>query len=241
MTKIILIRHGQSEWNAKNKFTGWVDSELSTKGKDEAKLAGELLKHNNIKISYSYTSYLKRAQDTLKIILDIIVNKDIKIEKAWELNERHYGSLTGLNKKETKIKLGEDLFMKYRRSWDVAPPPIEKNNQYLNQFSNINSSIPYAKIPQTESLEDTYKRVIFFYKEKIFPQLLKRKNIIISAHGNSLRALCKHLFNLSNEKITLLEIPTGNPLHIKLDETCTKCISAYYLDQKRKEKIIFNK
>ena len=240
MTEIILIRHGQSEWNAKNKFTGWVDSELSAKGKEEAQLEGELIKQNNIKISYSYTSYLKRAQDTLKIILDKIENDKIKIENTWKLNERHYGSLTGLNKKETKIKLGEDLFRKYRRSWDIAPPPIEKNNQYLSQFSNLNSKIPSAKIPQTESLKDTYERVIFFYKKKIFPQLLKRENILISAHGNSLRAFCKNLFNISNEKINSLEIPTGNPLHIKLDETCTKSINAFYLDQKRKERIIIN-
>ena len=219
MTNIILIRHGQSEWNAKNQFTGWVDAELSNKGKFEAKLAGELIRNLNIKISNSYTSYLKRAKKTLKIILNEIGDKKILINEAWELNERHYGALTGLNKIETKIKLGEDVFQNYRRSWDIAPPSIEKNNKHLNEFSQLNSKIPAEKIPFTESLKDTYDRVIPLYKKKIYPQINSGKNILVAAHGNSLRALCKYLFNISNNKINMLEIPTGNPLCIKFNQS----------------------
>ena len=240
MNEIILIRHGQSEWNAQNKFTGWVDAALSEKGKLEAKNAGEFIKNTNIKISKSYTSLLKRAQDTLNIILNTIGNKRAVFEKAWELNERHYGSLTGLNKEETKISLGEETFKKYRRSWDLAPPPLEKNSQYLSQFSKQNSEIPSLKIPATESLKDTYDRVIPFYKNRIFPEIKNGKNVLIAAHGNSLRAFCKYLFNISNEKINQLEIPTGNPMHIKLDSSYSKIINAFYLDEKRKEKIFFN-
>ena len=240
MTEIFLIRHGQSEWNAKNKFTGWVDSDLSEKGKLEAKQAGELIKITGINISISYTSYLQRAQKTLNIILNAMENKENIVEKAWELNERHYGSLTGLNKEETKIKLGEETLKKYRRSWDIAPPPIEKNSQYLNQFSKQNSEIPYEKIPATESLKNTYDRVIPYYKEIIFPQLKKGKNVLIAAHGNSLRAFCKYLFNISNDKINQLEIPTGNPMRIKLDSSCLKSKDAFYLDKKRKQKILIN-
>ena len=158
MPEIILIRHGQSEWNAKNKFTGWVDSDLSEKGKLEAKQAGELIKITGINISISYTSYLQRAQKTLNIILNAMENKENIVEKAWELNERHYGSLTGLNKEETKIKLGEETLKKYRRSWDIAPPPIEKNSQHLNKFSKENSKIPSLKIPTTHYQNTIYTR-----------------------------------------------------------------------------------
>ncbi len=240
MTEIFLIRHGQSEWNAKNKFTGWVDSDLSEKGKLEAKHAGELIKNTKVKISFSYTSYLKRAQETLNIILNVIGNKEKSIEKAWELNERHYGSLTGLNKEETRTKLGEETLRKYRRSWDVAPPPIEKNSQYLKKFSKQNLEIQSIKIPTTESLKNTYDRVVPYYKERVFAQIANGKNVLIAAHGNSLRALCKYLFKISDEKITKLEIPTGNPMRVKLDSSCMKSISAFYLDEKRKQKIFVN-
>ena len=239
MSKLILTRHGQSTWNAENRFTGWVDVELSEKGKEEARKSGELINELNIKIDISYTSYLKRAIETLTIILKTL-NLSMKFNTAWELNERHYGSLTGLNKEETKIKLGEEKLKKYRRSWDIAPPPIEKNSQYLNQFSKQNSEIPDVKIPTTESLKNTYDRVIPYYKEIIFPQLKNGKNVLIAAHGNSLRAFCKYLFNISNDKINQLEIPTGNPMRIKLDPSCLKSKDAFYLDEKRKQKILIN-
>ncbi len=240
MTNIILVRHGQSEWNAKNQFTGWVDAGLSNKGKHEAKIAGELIKNLNIKISNSYTSYLRRAKNTLEINLNQIKDKKILINEAWELNERHYGSLTGLNKAETKIRLGEDVYKNYRRSWDKAPPPIEKNSFYLKEFSKLNIDIPVNKVPLTESLKDTYDRVIPFYKEIIQPQINLGKNILIAAHGNSLRALSKYLFNISNNKINMLEIPTGNPLCIEFNNDYSKVINTFYLDDKRKEKLYFN-
>ena len=240
MTKIILIRHGQSLWNAENRFTGWVDSDLSEKGKAEAKLAGLLIKKLNIPISHAYTSYLKRAQNTLNIILEITGNPETKIQKAWEFNERHYGSLTGLNKTDIMLKLGKKKLKEYRRSWDISPPPIEKDSKFLNEFSKLNSKIPINKIPKTESLEDTYHRVIGYYKKTIVPQISNGKNVLIAAHGNSLRAFCKFLFNISNKKINSLEIPTGNPMCVNLEKSTTNLLDAYYLDEKRKEPIIID-
>ena len=166
MSKLILTRHGQSVWNADNKFTGWVDVDLSDKGREEAKKSGELLNNLNIKIDISYTSYLKRAIETLTIILKSI-GLSMKFNTAWELNERHYGSLTGLNKEETKKKIGEEQFKRYRRSWDIAPPPMAKDSKYLENFSPLNGGIPQNKIPLTESLKSTYERVIPYYDTEI--------------------------------------------------------------------------
>ena len=238
MSKLILTRHGQSVWNADNKFTGWVDVDLSDKGREEAKKSGELLNKLNIKIDISYTSYLKRAIETLTIILKSI-GLTMKFNTAWELNERHYGSLTGLNKEETKKKIGEEQFKRYRRSWDIAPPPIAKDNKYLENFSPLNGGIPQNKIPFTESLKSTYERVIPYYDIEINKNLKNGKNILISAHGNSLRALCKSLFKISDIKINELEIPTGNPLIIDFDNQL-KIQKYYYLDKSRSKDIIFN-
>ena len=238
MSKLILTRHGQSTWNAENRFTGWVDVELSAKGKEEAKKSGELINELNIKIDISYTSYLKRAIETLAIILKIS-NLQMKFNTAWELNERHYGSLTGLNKEETKKKIGEEQFKKYRRSWDTPPPPMAKDSKYLEDFSPLNSGIPQNKIPLTESLKSTYDRVIPFYKIEIEKNLKNGKNILISAHGNSLRALCKYLFKISDIKINELEIPTGNPLIIEFDNQLN-IEKYYYLNDSRAKDIIFN-
>ena len=238
MSKLILTRHGQSVWNADNKFTGWVDVDLSDKGREEAKKSGELLSKLNIKIDISYTSYLKRAIETLNIILKSI-GLSMKFNTAWELNERHYGSLTGLNKEETKKKIGEEQFKKYRRSWDIAPPPMAKDSKYLENFSPLNGGIPQNKIPLTESLKSTYERVIPYYDIEINKNLKNGKNILISAHGNSLRALCKYLFKISDTKINELEIPTGNPLIIEFDNQ-SKIQKYYYLDDTRAKNIIFN-
>jgi len=238
MSKLILTRHGQSVWNADNKFTGWVDVDLSDKGRKEAKKSGELLSKLNIKIDISYTSYLKRAIETLNIILKSI-GLSMKFNTAWELNERHYGSLTGLNKEETKKKIGEEQFKKYRRSWDIAPPPMAKDSKYLENFSPLNGGIPQNKIPLTESLKSTYERVIPYYDIEINKNLKNGKNILISAHGNSLRALCKYLFKISDTKINELEIPTGNPLIIEFDNQ-SKIQKYYYLDDTRAKNIIFN-
>ena len=238
MSKLILTRHGQSIWNAENRFTGWVDVDLSEKGKEEAKKSGELIRKLNIKIDISYTSYLKRAIETLTIILKIL-NLPMKFNTAWELNERHYGSLTGLNKEETRKKIGEEQFKKYRRSWDVAPPLLAKDSKYLENFSPLNVGIPQNKIPFTESLKKTYDRVIPYYDIEINKNLKNGKNILISAHGNSLRALCKYLFKISDTKINELEIPTGNPLIIEFDNQL-KIQKYFYLDASRAKKIIFN-
>ena len=238
MSKLILTRHGQSVWNAENRFTGWVDVDLSEVGKTEAKQSGELLKKLNIPIDICYTSCLKRAIETLTIILNSI-NPSLKFNTAWELNERHYGSLTGLNKEETKKKIGEEQFKKYRRSWDIAPPPMAKDSKYLENFSPLNGGIPPNKIPLTESLKNTYDRVVPYYDIEINKNLKNGKNILISAHGNSLRALCKYLFKISDTKINELEIPTGNPLIIEFDNKL-KIQKYYYLDDTRAKNIIFN-
>ena len=238
MTKLILTRHGQSVWNAENRFTGWVDVDLSNKGVQEAEKSGQLIKELKIKIDVSYTSYLKRAIKTLTTILKIN-NLELKFNTAWQLNERHYGSLTGLNKEETKKKIGEEQFKKYRRSWDIAPPPMNAESEYQTLFSPLNSSIPVGMTPFTESLKDTYDRVVPFYENEIKKNLSAKKNILLSAHGNSLRALCKYLLNISDIKINELEIPTGNPLIIDFNDQM-EINKYYYLDKARAKNIIFN-
>ena len=239
MTKLILTRHGQSTWNAENRFTGWVDVNLSNKGVEEAEKSGQIIKDLNIMLDISYTSYLKRAIKTLTSILKKN-NLELKFNTAWQLNERHYGSLTGLNKKETKKKIGEDQFKKYRRSWDIAPPSIEEKSEYHALFSPLNTNIPVGMTPFTESLKDTYDRVIPFYEGEIKKNLLDSKSVLISAHGNSLRALCKYLFNISDTKINELEIPTGNPLVIEFGNNL-EINKYYYLDETRAKIIIFNR
>ena len=238
MSKLILIRHGQSIWNAENRFTGWVDIDLSEQGIKEAKKSGQLIKDLNIEISISYTSFLKRAIKTLEVILKEN-NLNLKLNTSWEINERHYGSLTGLNKEETKIKIGEEQFKKYRRSWDISPPSMLENDKNQSLFSPLNASIPQDMIPLTESLKDTYNRVIPFFESKIKPGLQNNKNIIIAAHGNSLRALCKKLFSISDQKINELEIPTGNPLIIEFNQNL-EVKSVKYLDESRGKSIIIN-
>jgi 2,3-bisphosphoglycerate-dependent phosphoglycerate mutase len=238
MGKLILTRHGQSIWNAENRFTGWVDVDLSEQGILEAKNSGKLIKNLNINIDITYTSFLKRAIKTLAAILEEN-NLELELNTSWELNERHYGSLTGLNKEETKKKIGEVQFKKYRRSWDISPPPMNRNDKNQSLFSSLNINIPQGLIPLTESLKDTYNRVIPFFESKIKPDLQKNKNIIITAHGNSLRALCKKLFNISDQKINELEIPTGNPLIIEFDQNLS-VRDIQYLDKSREKTIITN-
>ena len=238
MSHLILVRHGQSEWNLQNRFTGWVDVELATQGKLEACKAGELIKDLNIKIDYFFCSYQKRAIETLKLILNTIRIKNDVIKKAWELNERHYGALTGLNKDEMKKVYGEKKVHEFRRSWNIPPEPLDKNSPYHPINIEIYKDIPREKIPDTESLKNTYERVIPYFKENILTKI--DNNILISAHGNSIRAICKYLFDLDENKITKLEIPTGNPLILKFDEN-KKLISGKYLDEERaKDLLAFN-
>ena len=236
MSYLVLVRHGQSVWNLEKKFTGWVDVDLTENGKSEAKKAGELINKNNLTIDLYFSSVQLRAKNTLKIIQGEL--KDNKVpSEAWELNERHYGALTGLNKDEMKVKLGEDKVHQFRRSWDLRPDPLDKQNPYHPSNIEIYKNIPEDKIPSTESLKDTYERVIDFYKKKI--EIINDKNILISAHGNSIRALCKYLFNLDNDVISKLEIPTGNPLLIEVNED-KKVLSAKYLDSDRaKDLLVF--
>jgi len=237
MSFLILVRHGQSIWNLEKKFTGWVDIDLTENGKLEAKKAGDLIKLNNLDIDIYYSSFQLRAKNTLKLIKEIL--KDTKISKeAWQLNERHYGALTGLNKDEMKVKLGEDKVHQFRRSWDLRPDPLDKNNPYHPININTYKEIPMVKIPDTESLKDTYERVLEFYKQEIENKISKN-NILISAHGNSIRALCKYLFKLDENQISKLEIPTGNPLLINLDEN-KKITDCKYLDSERaKDLVVF--
>ena len=238
MSKLILTRHGQSIWNAENRFTGWVDVDLSEKGVLEAQKSGQLIKKMNINIDASYTSFLKRAIKTLTTILKEN-NLELKFNTSWEINERHYGSLTGLNKEETKNKIGEEQFKKYRRSWDIAPPPMKENDNNQSLFSPLNANIPIGMIPFTESLKDTYDRVVPYYKKEIKNKIKENKNILISAHGNSIRSLCKYLFKISDQKINELEIPTGNPLIVEFDNSFV-IKKYYYLDENRAGTIIFN-
>ncbi|PPR16140.1 MAG: 2,3-bisphosphoglycerate-dependent phosphoglycerate mutase, partial [Alphaproteobacteria bacterium MarineAlpha9_Bin3] len=217
MSELILVRHGQSLWNLQNRFTGWYDVGLSDKGIKEAEKAGKLLLEKNIRIDYAYTSFLMRANRTLEIILRNLDLNNIDIRRAWEFNERHYGSLTGLNKAEMREKLGEDQIKIFRRSWDIAPPELSEDDEFNPRNDKIYANIKANFIPNTESLKDTYDRVIPYFDKNIKPKIIDEKNIIIAAHGNSLRALCKLLFNISNENINKLEIPTGNPLLVKLD------------------------
>tara|TARA_B100002052_G_scaffold233204_1_gene216223 strand:+ start:941 stop:1654 length:714 start_codon:yes stop_codon:yes gene_type:complete len=236
MSKLIAIRHGQSTWNAENRFTGWVDVDLSEKGVQEAEKSGKLLKELNLNFDIFFTSYLKRAINTLEIVLKVIGDNNNYI-KAWELNERHYGALTGLNKAETKKKLGDEQFKKYRRSWNIPPPKLDKNSTYSSHKDPIFKDL--KNIPDTESLKNTYERVVPYFDMNIKKHLEQNKNIIISAHGNTIRALAKKIFNISDKKITSLEIPTGNPLIIDFDNS-GKVLSAKYLDSTRKKEIISN-
>ncbi len=238
MSHLILVRHGQSEWNMQKRFTGWVDVDLTASGKLEACKSGELIKEKNIKIDYFFSSLQLRAINTMKLILNTIRIKD-KYTKAWQLNERHYGALTGLNKDEMKKKFGEKKIHEFRRSWNIKPEPLSENNPYHPINIEAYKDVSKENIPDTESLEDTYNRVIPYYKDNIENKLIENKNVLVVAHGNSIRSLCKYLFKLDEKKISSLEIPTGNPLITNFDRN-NKIIECKYLDQSRaKDLIVF--
>ena len=235
MSFLILVRHGQSIWNLENKFTGWVDVDLTEQGKLEAEKAGKIIREKGIKIDYYYSSIQLRANSTLKIIQKVF-NDEKNFTRAWQLNERHYGALTGLNKIEMKKKIGEKKIHEFRRSWDLRPDPLNKNSPYhpinIDTYKKISKKI----IPDTESLKDTYERVLKYFKQEIKEKLIQ-KNVLISAHGNSIRALCKYLFELDNDQISSLEIPTGNPLIIEFDKEM-KIKSCEYLDKERSKDLL---
>jgi 2,3-bisphosphoglycerate-dependent phosphoglycerate mutase len=235
MNYLILIRHGQSKWNLEKRFTGWVDVDLTHNGKLEAEKAGLLIKRKNILIDLYYSSLQLRANNTLKIIQKVL-NDEKNFTQAWQMNERHYGALTGLNKIEMSSKIGKDKVYEFRRSWDIKPEPLSKESPYHPINIKTYKNIPKEKIPDSESLKDTYERVIKFYKEEV-ENNLKTKNILISAHGNSIRALCKYLFDLDNTRISNLEIPTGNPLLIEFNDIY-KINKCEYLDKDRAKSLL---
>ena len=235
MSFLILVRHGQSVWNLEKRFTGWVDVDLTVQGKAEAEKAGVLIKERNIEIDFYYSSLQLRANNTLKIIQKIL-NDEKDFIRTWQLNERHYGALTGLNKIEMIKKIGEDKIHKFRRSWDIKPEALSKESPFHPLNIETYKEMPKEAIPDTESLKDTYERVVNFFQEEIKAKLMAN-NILISAHGNSIRALCKNLFNLDNEQISKLEIPTGNPMLIELNSD-TEIKKCEYLDKDRAKDLV---
>ena len=234
MSHLILVRHGQSQWNLEKRFTGWVDVDLAPNGKLEACKAGELIKELKLNLDFFFCSYQKRAIETLDLILNTLRIKNNNVIKSWQLNERHYGALTGLNKDEMKIKLGEKKIKEFRRSWDVAPDPLNQNSPYHPINIETYKNVPRDKIPDTESLKDTFERVTNYYEKNISDKI--DKNVVIAAHGNSIRALCKYLFKINENDISKLEIPTGNPLLIELEKGIVK--NARYLDKERAQDLI---
>ena len=216
--KLVMIRHGQSQWNLENRFTGWKDVDLSEQGIEEAKKAGEQLKKDGFAFDIAYTSYQKRAIKTLNIVLEEIDELYIPVKKSWRLNERHYGALQGLNKAETAKKYGDEQVHIWRRSFDVPPPPLddddERNVKFDPKYKNLNPS----DLPKRESLKETITRVIPFWDSDISKDIKEGKNVIIAAHGNSLRALIKYLLNIDNQRILDLNLPTGVPLIFEIDK-----------------------
>ena len=228
MTRLVLVRHGESEWNKLNLFTGWTDVDLSEKGHEEAKAAGRLLKAEGYDFDVCYTSYLKRAIHTLNHILDEMDRVWLPVIKTWKLNERHYGALQGLNKSETAEKYGEEKVKIWRRSFDVKPPELDVADERNPANQAIYASVDPKLLPLTESLETTIERVIPYYEEVIKKDMKAGKRVIIAAHGNSLRALVKYLDNMSKEEILGVNIPTGVPLVYEFDDDF-KVIRKYYL------------
>ena len=228
MMKLVLVRHGESEWNKLNLFTGWTDVDLSEKGHEEAKAAGRVLKAEGYDFDICYTSYLKRAIHTLNHILDEMDRAWLPVIKTWKLNERHYGALQGLNKAETAEKYGEEQVKIWRRSFDVKPPELSPDDERSALKQAMYRDVDPALLPANESLETTIERVIPFFEDTVKPAMAEGKRVIIAAHGNSLRALVKYLDNMSPEEIIGVTIPTGVPLVYEFDDNF-KVLGHYYL------------
>ncbi len=228
MPQLILIRHGQSQWNLENRFTGWWDVDVTEKGIAEARDAGKLMKEKNIVPTLCFTSLQTRAIKTLNLALEEMGQLWLSVEKDYRLNERHYGGLTGLNKQETRDKHGDEQVHIWRRSFDVPPPPMEDDSAY-----QMSDDPRYAgiEVPKSESLKNTIERVLPYWESRIAPVLKSGETVLISAHGNSLRALVKHLSNISDDDITGLEIPTGQPIIYDLDDDLN-ALNRYYLSEK---------
>jgi len=228
MPRLVLIRHGQSAWNLENRFTGWWDVDVTEKGAAEARAAGELMAAKGLDFDMTFTSLKTRAIKTLNLALEAMGRLWLPVEKDWRLNERHYGGLTGLDKAETAAKHGDEQVHIWRRSFDIPPPPLETGSAY-----DLSQDRRYAgiAIPQTESLKDTIARVLPYWEQRIAPALKDGQRVLISAHGNSLRALVKHLSGISDDDITSLEIPTGQPIVYDLDANLN-ATDRYYLNER---------
>ena len=233
MPVLVLLRHGQSQWNLENRFTGWVDVDLTAEGEAQARKGGELIKAAGLDIDEAFTSVQTRAIRTCNLALDAASQSFVPVTKDWRLNERHYGGLTGLNKAETAEKHGEEQVTIWRRSYDVPPPELAPGGEY--DFAS-DRRYKGASLPSTESLATTLVRVLPYWEEAIAPKLKAGENILVAAHGNSLRAIVKHLFAVPDDQIVKVEIPTGNPLAIELDADL-KPVAARYLDEARAEKL----
>jgi len=229
MPTLVLLRHGQSQWNLENRFTGWWDVDLTAQGEAEARAAGQLLATRGLDLDRVFTSVQKRAIRTATLALESMDRVWLPVTKDWRLNERHYGGLTGLNKAETIAKVGEEQVKIWRRSFDVPPPPLEADSPY----ASLQSDRRYAGItvPSTESLKDTIARVLPYYEAEIAPALKRGERVLVAAHGNSLRALEKHLSGISDDDIVGLEIPTGQPIVYELDERLER-VDRYYLSER---------
>lgn len=229
MPVLVLLRHGQSQWNLENRFTGWVDVNLTAQGEREATHGGELIKAAGIEFDRAYSSVQTRAIRTCTLALEAAGQAWVPVEKDWRLNERHYGALTGLDKAETAAKHGDEQVKIWRRSYDIPPPPLAEGGAY-----NFAADRRYAgaAVPATESLKTTLERVLPYWEDAIAPNLRRGETILVAAHGNSLRAIVKHLFGVSDADIVGVEIPTGNPLVIELDANL-RPFKAHYLDQAR--------
>jgi 2,3-bisphosphoglycerate-dependent phosphoglycerate mutase len=225
--KLALLRHGESEWNRENRFTGWTDIDLSEKGRSEAALAGIVMRDAGLAFNICHTSYLKRAIHTLDLALETMNSVWLPVVKTWRLNERHYGALQGLNKAETAEKYGQEQVNIWRRSFDVQPPPLPKGDARRPELDVRYSEEPRAARPLTESLRDTVARALPYFEDVVKPDMLAGKRVLVVAHGNSLRALVKHLDNLSDSEITRVNIPTGIPLVYEFDKDFNVIKKAY--------------
>jgi 2,3-bisphosphoglycerate-dependent phosphoglycerate mutase len=228
--KLVLLRHGQSIWNLENLFTGWIDVDLSAQGLEEAKESGRLLKAEGIAFDLAFTSVLKRAIRTLWIALDEMDMMWLPVERSWRLNERHYGALQGLDKAQTVARHGADQVKIWRRSYDIPPPPLETTHPQHPRFDRRYDAVPAAELPSSESLKDTLARVLPFWSERIAPELAAGRNVLVAAHGNSLRAMVKMLDRMTDEAIVELNIPTGVPLVYELDAKLAPLSSRYLGD-----------
>lgn len=228
MKKIVLLRHGESAWNKENRFTGWTDVDLTEKGVAEAAKAGRLLKENGFHFEKAYTSYLKRAVKTLNGVLDQMDLDWIPVEKSWRLNEKHYGQLQGLNKAETAAKYGDEQVLVWRRSFDVAPHALAEDDKRNPRFEERYKEVPDAELPRTESLKETIARIMPYWQCVIFPNLKKADELLVVAHGNSLRGIIKHLKNVSDEDIVNLNLPTAVPYVFEFDDALN-LVKDYFL------------